>query len=118
MRVIVEGSGRFLRLYDEIKDQLQNLESHLERLLAWDQLFGQHLILQKPLVNSYINVLRFWRRVEKECQRWGSSAEVCPVQPLMPNDTCACSVQSIGSRSSFVQYSKIERYGPGLRQRC
>ena len=72
LRIFVEAGSRCLELYDKLKDQLEALETHLERLLAWEDLFGEHLILQKPMINSYINVIRFWRRVEKECKRGGT----------------------------------------------
>ena len=83
LQVVIEISKRFITLYDEIKDQLRSLESHLNRLTGWEELFGEHSKLQEALVHSYINVIRFWRRVEKECKRCG--------QTMAPN--CSRSTQ-------------------------
>lgn len=74
LQVVVQASERFINLYDEIKDQLNNIEHHLDRLTGWEKLFGEHAALQKVLVRSYVNVIRFWRRVEKECKRCGQNS--------------------------------------------
>ena len=64
-----QSSKRFLALYETIKDQLGRLKRHLECLTEYEELYGESGIMQELLQLSYINVIRFWCRVEKECTR-------------------------------------------------
>jgi hypothetical protein len=69
LKVAVQCSSRFLDLYDKISSQLGNLKTHIEVLTAYEELFGESSTMQELLQNSYVDVIRFWRRVEKECTR-------------------------------------------------
>ena len=64
-----QSSKRFLALYETIKDQLGRLERHLGCLTEYEELYGESGTMQALLQLSYIDVIRFWRRVEKECTR-------------------------------------------------
>ena len=64
-------SNRFLELYEKISSQLEAMRSHLARLTDYDDLFGESKEMQEVLEASYIDVIRFWCRVEKECKRCG-----------------------------------------------
>jgi hypothetical protein len=62
-------SNRYLSLYEKISTQLRALTGHLHRLTIYEELFVSSVIMQEELKRSYINVLRFWSRVAKECKR-------------------------------------------------
>lgn len=68
-----QSSKRFLALYETIKDQLGRLKRHLECLTEYEELYGESRVMQELLRLSYINVIRFWCRVEKECTRCSKS---------------------------------------------
>ncbi|KAJ4371362.1 hypothetical protein N0V83_004579 [Neocucurbitaria cava] len=69
MKVAIQCSTRFLDLYDKIGSQLADLGAHLEVLTAYEELFGESATMQELLQASYIDIIRFWHRVEKECKR-------------------------------------------------
>lgn len=69
LKAVIQCSSRFLELYDKIKDQITNLSTHIEVLTEYEELFGDSSTMQELLQASYIDILRFWRRVEKECKR-------------------------------------------------
>jgi hypothetical protein len=69
LKAVIQCSSRFLEVYDKIKDQITNLSTHIEVLTEYEELFGDSSTMQELLQASYIDILRFWRRVEKECKR-------------------------------------------------
>ncbi|CAO2655623.1 Nn.00g044260.m01.CDS01 [Neocucurbitaria sp. VM-36] len=69
LKATIQCSTRFLDLYDKIGDQLTDLRAHLEVLTMYDELFGDSTTMQELLQASYIDIIRFWHRVEKECKR-------------------------------------------------
>ncbi|OKL61210.1 hypothetical protein UA08_03619 [Talaromyces atroroseus] len=69
LRAVIDTSKRFLDLYDKIADQLERLGTHLDILTEYEWLFPDSSTMQKLLQKSYIDIIRFWVRVEKECSR-------------------------------------------------
>ncbi|KAF2731969.1 hypothetical protein EJ04DRAFT_360290 [Polyplosphaeria fusca] len=69
LKAVVQASSRFLELYDKIKDQLTTLNDHINVLIMYDDLFGHSSTMQELLQASYVHIIRFWHRVEKECRR-------------------------------------------------
>ncbi|KAF1845137.1 uncharacterized protein K460DRAFT_416448 [Cucurbitaria berberidis CBS 394.84] len=69
LKAAIQCSSRFLDLYDKISSQLKDLEAHLETLTTYEELFGESSTMQELLQASYIDIIRFWHRVEKECKR-------------------------------------------------
>lgn len=69
LKATISASTRFLDLYDKISDQLASLNTHITILTAYEELFGESLTMQELLQSSYVDIIRFWRRVEKECKR-------------------------------------------------
>ncbi|KAM3069555.1 hypothetical protein ACMFMG_005658 [Clarireedia jacksonii] len=69
MKVVISTSQRYLNLYDDIKDQLDELTIQLNILTEYEELFGKSQTMQELLQMSYIDVIRFWVRVDKECHR-------------------------------------------------
>lgn len=65
----MQGIDRFLNLFETIKKELRSLTSELQRITEYEYLYGDSAILQDLLCKSYINMLRFWSRVDKECDR-------------------------------------------------
>ncbi|KAL4784384.1 hypothetical protein BJX76DRAFT_367696 [Aspergillus varians] len=68
LKIVFDCADRFSSLFETIKQQLQDLTFHLERINYFDELYKDSA-MQKLLCMSYINVLRFWSRVRKECER-------------------------------------------------
>lgn len=48
---------------------MEALQVHLSRLTEFEELFGESSNMQLLLEKSYINIIRFWYQVEKECKR-------------------------------------------------
>ncbi|KAJ5970417.1 uncharacterized protein N7479_000335 [Penicillium vulpinum] len=69
LRSAIEGSKRFLELYDKISDQIKKLNTHLVVLSEYEELFDHSSTMRELLQTSYIDIIRFWRRVDKECNR-------------------------------------------------
>ncbi|PQE08417.1 Zinc finger protein [Rutstroemia sp. NJR-2017a BBW] len=69
MKVVINTSKRYLNLYDDIKDQLGDITIQLNILTEFEELFGESQTMQELLQMSYIDVIRFWVRVDKECHR-------------------------------------------------
>ncbi|KAL8686929.1 MAG: hypothetical protein Q9218_006759, partial [Villophora microphyllina] len=66
LKAVIQCSSRYLNLYETIRQQLNDLSRHLGRLVWYEELFSDSLVMQDILKESYINLLRFWSRVEKE----------------------------------------------------
>ncbi|KAJ6601314.1 hypothetical protein DFH09DRAFT_1127428 [Mycena vulgaris] len=67
LKVVIDGAHRFFNLFDIIKKELRSLTSQLQRINDYDYLYGDSELLQELFCNSYINMIRFWSRVDKEC---------------------------------------------------
>ena len=66
---LLQGADRYLNLFEIIKSEIRSLTSYLGRITQYEYLYGESPALQKLLCGSYINILRFWSRVDKECDR-------------------------------------------------
>ena len=64
-----QGLGRFIDLFDNIKDEVSEMTTQLKRLTMYEDLYGRSVDMQDQLFKSYQNVFRFWCRVDKECSR-------------------------------------------------
>ncbi|KAF7302531.1 hypothetical protein HMN09_00887500 [Mycena chlorophos] len=71
LKVVVDGTHRFFGLFETIKKELLSLVSQLQRINMYDDLYGDSPDMQKLLCQSFINMLRFWSRVDKECNSYG-----------------------------------------------
>ncbi|TGO22714.1 hypothetical protein BPAE_0157g00010 [Botrytis paeoniae] len=69
MKVVIDTSKRYLNLYDDIKNQLEDITLQLNVLTEFEELFGDSKTMQELLQMTYIDVIRFWVRVDKECHR-------------------------------------------------
>ncbi|PYH94744.1 hypothetical protein BO71DRAFT_224781 [Aspergillus ellipticus CBS 707.79] len=69
LRAVIDCSQRFLELYDKISDQIKTLSTHLVVLTEYEELFDRSATMRELLQASYIDIIRFWRRVDKECNR-------------------------------------------------
>lgn len=74
LKVVIEGLNRFTGLFETIKSELLALTTQLQRLTFYEDLYEDSSIMQKQLCRSYINLLRFWYHVNKECDRCKFSA--------------------------------------------
>ncbi|PWY68963.1 hypothetical protein BO94DRAFT_299499 [Aspergillus sclerotioniger CBS 115572] len=69
LRAVIDCSQRFLELYEKISDQIKQLNTHLAILTEYEELFDHSATMRELLQTSYIDIIRFWRRVDKECNR-------------------------------------------------
>ncbi|KAJ6543109.1 hypothetical protein B0H19DRAFT_957631, partial [Mycena capillaripes] len=67
LKIIIEGVHRFLNLFETIKQELEMLTAQLNRINEFHNLYGNSDRLQELFCSSFINMLRFWSRVNKEC---------------------------------------------------
>ena len=74
LKVVIDGLNRFTGLFETIKSELLALTTQLQRLTFYEDLYKDSLIMQEQLCRSYINLLRFWYHVNKECDRCKFSA--------------------------------------------
>ncbi|CAI7655898.1 unnamed protein product [Penicillium glandicola] len=69
LKSAIDCSKRFLELYEKISDQIKKLNMHLTVLSEYEELFDHSATMRELLQASYIDIIRFWRRVDKECNR-------------------------------------------------
>ncbi len=69
LKIVIDGLGRFVDLFDKIKAELMSLTTQLRRMTLYEDLYGESKDMQEHLFRSYTNVFRFWCRVDKECSR-------------------------------------------------
>ncbi len=74
LKVVIDGLGRFIDLFDKIKGEVLSMTTQLRRLTLYEDLYGSSADMQEHLFNSYKNVFRFWCRVDKECDRCSFNA--------------------------------------------
>ncbi|KAF8521950.1 hypothetical protein BU17DRAFT_45376 [Hysterangium stoloniferum] len=79
LKVVIDGADRFVSLFDTIKEELQSLTNYLQRITEYEWLYNDSNDLQDLLCKSYINILRFWHRVDKECDRSCFNALFCAI---------------------------------------
>ncbi|KAL3473025.1 hypothetical protein BJX99DRAFT_202881 [Aspergillus californicus] len=82
LRAVISCSQRFLELYSKIADQIKRLNDHISVLTLYEDMFGDSSIMQELLQVSYIGIIRFWRRVEKECNRCVTNRMLRAVAPF------------------------------------
>ncbi|KAG0704006.1 hypothetical protein DFH29DRAFT_1068311 [Suillus ampliporus] len=71
LKVIIDGLSRFSNLFETIKNELRSLRDQLEHITDHENLYGKDERMQKLLCQSYFNIIRFWHRVDKECDNCG-----------------------------------------------
>ncbi|KAG2096525.1 uncharacterized protein F5147DRAFT_716462 [Suillus discolor] len=59
------------RLFETIHYELASLSDHLENIAGYGDLYQTNQKMQSTLCNAYINIIRFWHRVDKECTKSG-----------------------------------------------
>lgn len=69
--LLLQCFRRYIGLYNTIKAQLRKLTDQLKRLTEYEELFGHSVAMQKLLQSSYVHILRFWSKVDEECNRPG-----------------------------------------------
>ena len=69
VKIVINGLGRFIDLFDKIKAEVLSITTEIRRLTFYDTLYGQSSEMQEYLFKSYKDVFRFWCRVDKECRR-------------------------------------------------
>ncbi|KAJ3874067.1 hypothetical protein F5051DRAFT_417649 [Lentinula edodes] len=71
IKVIIEGIDRCATLFDTIKSQLRALTVMLQRISEYEDLYGDSTILQDLLCKTYVEIFRFWSRIDRECDQYG-----------------------------------------------
>ena len=69
LKIVVDGMGRFVDLFDKIKAEVLSMTNQIGRLTLYEDLYGRSPEMQEYLFRSYRDVFRFWCRVDKECNR-------------------------------------------------
>lgn len=71
LKIVIDGMGRFVDLFDRLKAEVLSMTTHIRRLTLYEELYGGSPEMQEYLFKSYKDVFRFWCRVDKECNRCG-----------------------------------------------
>ncbi|KAF8587635.1 hypothetical protein K439DRAFT_1630517 [Ramaria rubella] len=74
LKVVIDGISRYTDLFETIRQELGSLTFQLKRINEYEHLYGDSKTMQDLLCKSYINIIRFWSRVDKECNRCCRSA--------------------------------------------
>jgi len=56
-------------MFEAMKEELSALEDQIRALTAFEELYGNSEAMTRFLFRSYTNMIRFWHRVHKECNR-------------------------------------------------
>ncbi|KAI9683793.1 MAG: hypothetical protein M1822_005983 [Bathelium mastoideum] len=65
----IDCLGRHKDLQTHMQTHLTRLTDQMQRLSDYRELFGQSSAMQEYLKNSYLNILRFWAKVDEQCNR-------------------------------------------------
>lgn len=71
LKVALNSLGQCARLFENIHCELDSLGGHLKNIAVYGDLYQKNADMQQVLCNAYINVIRFWYRVDKECTKSG-----------------------------------------------
>ncbi|KAI9702286.1 MAG: hypothetical protein M1820_006218 [Bogoriella megaspora] len=71
LKTAIECLGRHKDLQSDTQGQLERLTQELQRLSNYRDLFGHSKAMQEQLKSSYLNILRFWAKVDELCNRSG-----------------------------------------------
>ncbi|KAJ3892676.1 hypothetical protein GG344DRAFT_44866 [Lentinula edodes] len=69
----IKGIDRCATLFDTIKSQLRALTVMLQRISEYEDLYGDSTILQDLLCKTYVEIFRFWSRIDRECDQYGNA---------------------------------------------
>ncbi|KAJ7606848.1 hypothetical protein FB45DRAFT_949292 [Roridomyces roridus] len=67
VKIVVDGAHRFISLFDTIKKELRLLTAQIQRINDYEYLYGDSQTLQRLFCRAFTNIIRFWCRVDKEC---------------------------------------------------
>lgn len=65
-----------------MRDEFDKLEKMIQLLSDIDELYCDAEKTQELVVDSYMNILRFWNRVHKECVRGCKSSQIVSSENL------------------------------------
>ncbi|KIJ62331.1 hypothetical protein HYDPIDRAFT_189153 [Hydnomerulius pinastri MD-312] len=72
VKLLLDTVGQYAGLLDTIQSQLKTLQIVLSNVTQYDQLYRGDEKMQQLLCQTYISVIGFWRRVDKECSRYST----------------------------------------------
>ncbi|KAI1079934.1 hypothetical protein F5B20DRAFT_590137 [Whalleya microplaca] len=67
LKAVVECFKRYAAVFEKIETQLIKLTQELKFLKRYEELFKQYTAMEQLLTQSYINIIRFWIKVEELC---------------------------------------------------
>jgi hypothetical protein len=71
LKAVIECFGRYNELFDKLEGQMKKLAHEMKRLGAYEALFQESAEMEALLIHSYLNILKFWVRVESQCKTSG-----------------------------------------------
>ena len=60
-------------MFESMQKELRSLADYLQHITVYEDLYGSSKEMQRLLFNSYTNIIHFWYRVHKECERKSTS---------------------------------------------
>lgn len=104
-----QGAHRFTNLFETIRTELESLTSQLKRINEYEYLYSDSEIMQELFFKSYINMLRFWNRVDKECNRCRESCLLAPFFPGPLLSTRICRLKRYTPGSNLLQHKQAKQ---------
>ncbi|GKZ29802.1 hypothetical protein AbraIFM66950_006552 [Aspergillus brasiliensis] len=111
LKSVIDCSQRFLELYEKISDQIKRLNTHITVLTEYEDLFDHSATMRELLQASYIDIIRFWRRVDKECNRCVANRAFRAIAPFS-TDKLDGIIKSIGDTAD-----SMSRLIPAVQER-
>ncbi|GLA28115.1 hypothetical protein AnigIFM63326_005683 [Aspergillus niger] len=118
LKSVIDCSQRFLELYEKISDQIKRLNTHITVLTEYEDLFDHSATMRELLQASYIDIIRFWRRVDKECNRCVANRAFRAIAPFSTEklDSIITSVGDTADSMSRLIPAVQERLDRGERE--
>ncbi|RDH36433.1 hypothetical protein BDQ94DRAFT_167335 [Aspergillus welwitschiae] len=118
LKSVIDCSQRFLELYEKISDQIKRLNTHITVLTEYEDLFDHSATMRELLQASYIDIIRFWRRVDKECNRCVANRAFRAIAPFSTEklDSIITSIGDTADSMSRLIPAVQERLDRGERE--
>ncbi|KAL4264298.1 NACHT domain-containing protein [Pleurotus pulmonarius] len=76
LKVIIDGLHRYQDLFETIKRSLETLSGQILRITQWQDLYSGDERMQELFYETYIHMIRFWARIDKECSRCSFTSRI------------------------------------------
>ncbi|PVF92590.1 hypothetical protein CPB86DRAFT_176028 [Serendipita vermifera] len=111
LKVVLSSINRYHNFFEKIKRTLTQLRNQIDRIKDYEDLYGDNPTLQDLLCRTYIDIIRFWARVFKECERCALNQMLRASVPFSTSklnaivDDIKASVEDMEKQTTIVEAS-------------